>query len=312
MATESTPIAYFPAELLPRFCCALPVSDLAALAAAARVGRNTVDELPGAFWKSHMRRSGLHLDGGSSTTGAAAHYSAPVQSSFDRRMMRRELQFWLKSTDALSLSASGNEWLFHDQASLVAARGMAEDALELLHGLGNNGNYPWSAHRLTFSFAEAALAEIREEWESASRATLWQNSDILWDCEATGICVNNVFVPCRLSLQRHSSAEKSVWDASFQLYLSRSEFPIYSRGVQKALVVYLFTSGPSHRVCAPRCVSFMGMDGQVSLLTTCASDFLHPERDAGEVLRSCGWMEELLESGQLHAIALVEHVSYMM
>lgn len=256
--------------------------------------------------------AGLHLDGGGSTTSEVARYSAPVQTSFDRRMLRRELQFWLKSAHVLSITASGNEWYFHDQTSLVAARGMAEDALELLQGLGNKGTYPWSAHRLTFSFSEAALAEIREAWESASHAIVQRDTHILWDCEATGVCINNFFVPCRLSLQRHSSVEKSAWEASFQLYLSRSEFPIYSRGVQKALVVYLFSSGPSHRVCAPRCVSFMGMDGQVPFLT-CKSDVLHSETDAaGEVLRNYGWMEELLNSGQLQAIALVEHVSYMM
>lgn len=307
------PITCFPAELLPRFCCALPVSDLVALAAVARVGRSTVDALPVAFWKSHMRRcTGLHLDGGTSTTNAVAHCRASAQSSFDRRILRIELQFWLKSAHALSLTESGNEWLFQDQSSLVAARGMAEDALELLQELGNKGTYPCSAHRLTFSFTQAALAEIQEERKSAFHSTVRQNSDVVWDCEATGLCVNNVFVPCRFFLQRHIYVEKPVWAASFQLCLSRSEFPIYSRGVQKALVVYLFSSGPGHRVCAPRCVSFMGMDGQVSLFRTSASDDSHSETDAGKVLSSCGWMEELLNNGQLHAVALVEHVSYMM
>mmetsp|Transcript_92047 Transcript_92047/g.177452 ORF Transcript_92047/g.177452 Transcript_92047/m.177452 type:complete len:311 (-) Transcript_92047:248-1180(-) len=310
MADTVIAITCLPAELLPRFCFALPVSDLAALAAAACVGRNAVDALPIAFWKSYLRRCvGLHVDGDICASGAVACDAAPVQSSFDRRMLRRELQFWLKSAHTLPLPVSGDEWLFHDQASLVAARGMAEDARELLQGHGSQGTYPWSAHRLTFSFAEAKLAEIREALE---RASVLQSFDIQWECDATGVFVNNVFVPCRLSLKRHSSVEKPAWEAYFELSLSRSGLPIYFRGVQKALVVYLFSSGPNHRVCAPRCVSFMGMDGQVSLLTACASDVSPLETDAGKVLNSCGWMEGLLNHGKLPAIALVEHVSYMM
>lgn len=292
------------AELMPHFCFALPVFDFASLAAAARVWRNALDSLPVAFWKSYMRRCvELHLDEGTCAIGVVP----PLQNSFDKRTLRKELQLWLKSAHALSLPISNNEWLFRDQVSLVAARGMLEDALELLREHSTTSMYPWTAHRLTFSFSEASLGEIRERWESAADRTAQQNIDIQWDFESTGFFVRNVFIPCRVSLRWHSCAEKPAWEVSFELQLSRSEFPIYSRGVQKALVVHLFSSGTSYRVSAPRSVSFMGMDGQVSLLTTSA-----PETNAGKLPRSCGWMEQLLMSGRLHAIALLEHVSYMM
>lgn len=89
----------------------------------------------------------------------------------------------------------------------------------------------------------------------------------------------------------------------FEVLLSQSSFRTYSRGAQKALGVSLFSSTLHWRVHAPRCVSYMGSDGNVLILGS---------ESCSRVAKADDQWRYLVDTGQVPAIGLVEVIEFMM
>merc|ERR1719263_312675 len=125
----------------------------------------------------------------------------------------------------------------------------------------------------------------------------WRSMDAAWESKSAELRASDATVPCALTLQCISNGSKLLFDLSLQVALEGSAFPTSSRGVHKALVVYLFSSSPSFRIKAPRCVSYAGSDGTVSLM----SGSIRPRPDGSAIdfskSRECKWVEDLLVCG---------------
>lgn len=299
-----------PPELLPYVCAPLSLVELARVATSSRAGCVIIECLPAGSWKERLDRDyniGLALE----------------LYGFDQwrlaNTLRQEVRFWSEISKPLDLSSSsGPRWLFSDIENLKAGRGMGEDTLALLHALDKDDVFgPWSrmpwmpqcsVQRLVFSFDEV-LDSIRNAFVDMGRA--WRSMDAAWESKSAELRASDATVPCALTLQCISNGSKLLFDLSLQVALEGSSFPTSSRGVHKALVVYLFTSSPAFRAKAPRCVSYEGNDGSVSLL----SGSIRPRSDGSGLdfakSKECKWVDNLLCRGELQALAVIDCVFYV-
>lgn len=296
-----------PAELCPSVCAPFSLVDLAAVAAASRSGCVIVECLPAESWQLFLRRNlGFGL----------MHDLDPSEQWRHAYTLRDELRFWVKMCRRLGLSLfSGVTWIFRDVDSLKASRGMAEDALALLRKLDKDDVFgPWTrlpsmlqccVQRLTFSFSDC-LNRMYDIFHGSGRETF----DLTFESTPAEVRACGVPVPCVLLLRCRADGVRVHILLSLQVAMERSDFPT-SLGVsaQKALVVHIFISSSGLRLQGPRCVSYAGHDGLVTLLSESKKINMRHGSDLASSF-GCRWVNELLVDGEMQALAVVDCFTY--
>lgn len=292
----STGYALFPSavtELLPQVCCALPLADLSAFGATCLSGRIATENMPEEAWLSHLsRHAGVILE--------------PAGTRFPAALIRSSLCFWKR---ALPRLAPSDAWVFRNVQELLASQPMVEDAALLQEHLhadepGAWRRLPWmkqcTANRLNFRFGEEDLAAM-----AACRKAVGAFAPGEWRSHLQFLDVRGALVPCQLRVVHAAPSAATIheWSVSFEVLLSQSSFRMYSRGVQKALGVNFFSSTPHWRVCAPRCVSYMGSDGSVPILGS---------ESCSRAAKADDQWRYLVHTGQVPAIGLVDVIEFMM
>lgn len=313
MAGKSTrcpvvPLLPLPPELFSNVCEPLLLLDLARVAASSRSGCVIVECLPAGLWKEQLEHSlgiGLAMD------------LDPRQQWLLAHALREELRFWSGISKPLGLSASsGPTWRFCDMKSLTAARGMATDALAHLRMLDKDDVFgPWTRmswmpqicpQRLIFSFPQG-LEGVDESLRTRTQNTV----DSVWLSTMAFFRACDATVPCRLSLRCTYSGDEFLFELTLVVFLVGSLFQTTSRGVNTALAVHFFSSSPSFRFTAPRCVSYGGSNGKVTLLSGSARQGSHNSGIDFARSRECKWVRDLLVRGEIQALALIDCVSYV-
>eukprot|EP00927_Polykrikos_kofoidii_P043366 TRINITY_DN37439_c0_g1_i1.p1 TRINITY_DN37439_c0_g1~~TRINITY_DN37439_c0_g1_i1.p1 ORF type:complete len:337 (+),score=66.36 TRINITY_DN37439_c0_g1_i1:77-1087(+) len=290
-------------DVMANLCSVLTLDALGALGTTSRMGCVATESTTVAAWRKLLEtHAGIRLAPGSEPSCVV-----PV---------RDELRFWLPMVKRLRLDLPAERfasfrWHFRNVEELQSARGMAEDAATLLE---EEDRRPFSempncrTRRLTFRFHQKDLDEMRQA------ATSLDTVPVPWESRCDTLEVDGHDVPCALRVVVHrGSAMELEWAVDFHVHLCLSTLPLESKGVMRALVVQLFSSAPPWRSCAPRCVSYMGYNGRASVLPCgeripyCAQQ---QQRRCNATRRLWQW-EHLLSSGELHAVAVVGLVDYV-
>lgn len=281
-------------ELFPHFVAIVPTSALGALAATAAVGRDVLERTSPAVWRENLEKEvGIRI--------TAEHAS-------DAYVLRAELGFWISMVRKLGmLVPAGQIWTMTNISELVASRGMAEDVIMLLDELDRDDVVPWrkrmtwwpqcSVHRLSLGFNNEDLVSMR-----ASYAT--HNGPTAWTSQRETMNIRGVPVPCILHVMAGNRPGSAVgWSIKFEVLVSLSAFPIYSHGIQSAIVVYFCSTAPCWHVQRACCLSYKGCDGHVDILPTTNSELGN---------ETSHWLDHVLACGELHALAVVDCIDHMM
>eukprot|EP00403_Amphidinium_massartii_P019419 CAMPEP_0178417044 /NCGR_PEP_ID=MMETSP0689_2-20121128/24375_1 /TAXON_ID=160604 /ORGANISM="Amphidinium massartii, Strain CS-259" /LENGTH=302 /DNA_ID=CAMNT_0020038405 /DNA_START=58 /DNA_END=966 /DNA_ORIENTATION=+ len=287
-------LACLPKDLLPALLLPLPLSSLAVFAATSRPSVAAFKSCPVEQWALLLEHH----------TGIRVSIASPAEKSEDQdqALLPLELRFWSmlmrasRECQAVWLRPT-QPWSFASEGQLKAARGMAEDAMHLLKDLSNaveswRRRMPWwppyGLQRLTFHGAPKQCMSAELDGQ-----VVWEAQEQMWVREHPITCQLRMRCLCRAASERDDMT--TPWVLDFSVLLASSGFPLYARGVHKAVIVHVFCSTEHCRLQAPRCTSYTGNDGSVVL---------------GKGDKE--WAERVLSSGTLNAIAVTDCVEFMM
>eukprot|EP00929_Paragymnodinium_shiwhaense_P086857 TRINITY_DN47259_c0_g1_i1.p1 TRINITY_DN47259_c0_g1~~TRINITY_DN47259_c0_g1_i1.p1 ORF type:complete len:358 (-),score=66.83 TRINITY_DN47259_c0_g1_i1:65-1096(-) len=290
-------------EVLPQICSALPLRALAALSKASRAGCVAVECVPLAAWLSFVEaHAGI---------GLSPLFSGTLASIVP---LRDSLRFWLPALRKLGLPREYKVplWRLRSAEELAASQTMAENALAFLRQMEREGpsfsDSACSVHRLRFRFDDfdlerlAAPAELGVGVGGDEYGVLCESNRVSLEI------VNDLRVSGYLRARASQDAQGKYWrwSVEFRLILGEANQILGAGGVQKALVVRLFSSSPAWRSQPERCVSYAGHNGSVQLLPASGLGPL------GQMQRSGEQFAHFKRTGEVHALAVAHVVEYQL